>query len=47
MGDPLARSSAMKKESHSQKSAETIFSPRDLMPMSEDREHWRGEAGPP
>jgi len=47
MGDPLARSSPMQKQSHPQASAKASVAPRSLISMSEDREQWRGEACPP
>ena len=47
MGDPLARSSPMGNQSHSQVSAKASVAPRLLIPMTEDREQWRGEAWPP
>ena len=47
MGDPLARSLPMGKESHSPISADDRAAPRKSIPLSEDREQWRGEAGPP
>jgi len=43
MGDPLARSSPMCKERHSQASAEDAATPRKLIRLSEEREQWRGE----
>jgi hypothetical protein len=47
MGDPLARSSPMGKQSHSQVSPQASVAPGTLIPMSEDREQRRGEACPP
>ena len=47
MGDPLARSSPVGKQGSSQLSAQAVLAPRNLVPMSEDREQWRGEASPP
>ena len=47
MGDPLARSSPMGKESNSQLTAEAPVAPSKLIPLSEDREQWRGKACPP
>jgi len=47
MGDPLARSSPMGKQSHSQVCAKAAIAPGKLIPMSEDREQRRGEACPP
>jgi len=47
MGDPLARSSPLRQASNCKHSAEAAVAPMKLIPLSEDREQWRGEACPP
>jgi hypothetical protein len=47
MGDPLARSSPIGKRDHSQVTAEAAVALKKWIPLSEDREQWRGEASPP
>jgi hypothetical protein len=47
MGDPLARSSEMRRERGSQGPGETAPALWETVPLSEDREQWRGEASPP
>jgi hypothetical protein len=47
MGDPLARSSTTSTERHSQLPEEAPLALKNLIPLSEDREQWRGEASPP
>ena len=47
MGDPLARSSPIGKRDHSPVTAEAAVALKKWIPLSEDREQWRGEASPP
>jgi hypothetical protein len=47
MGDPLARSSRIRKKGHSEGDAKAAFVPMKRIPLSEDREQRRGNACPP
>jgi hypothetical protein len=47
MGDPLARPSPMWTQTHSEETGDAPLMLNNLIPFSEGREQWRGEASPP